>query len=180
MLDNIKLNKRLKNIFKELKIKWRLTPYRIAVETGIPHSSLKYMVDQKFEWKLNHLLAIIDFLNRYGVKISLIDLLDFDNKKSLSQIMDMEKADFRIALSSVQRGRRRLSDKKVAKPKKIITEAKPVDFKLEVEGITQDIIETLKESRLFKTSNIKIGLKVDGKNNNFQKNLNFKNGKQMK
>jgi len=63
MLDNDKLNRRLKKIFKELKDKWRLTPYRIAVETGIPHSSLKYMVDGKFEWKLNHMLAVVDFLN---------------------------------------------------------------------------------------------------------------------
>jgi hypothetical protein len=49
MLDNDKLNKRLKKIFKELKDKWRLTPYRNAVETGILHSSLEYMVDKKFE-----------------------------------------------------------------------------------------------------------------------------------
>ena len=63
---------------------WGIKPYRIAVETKIPHSCLKYMVDDKFEWKLNHLLSIVDFLNRNNAKISLNDLLDFKIKKPLS------------------------------------------------------------------------------------------------
>ena len=81
MLDNIKLNRRLKRIIKDLRERWNITPYRIAVESDIPHSSLKYMIDGKFEWKLNHLLSFVDFLNRNNCKVSLRDLLDFDEKR---------------------------------------------------------------------------------------------------
>ena len=70
MLDNQKLNRRLKRVIKDLKERWGITPYRIAVESDIPHSSLKYMLDGKFEWKLNHLLSFLDFLNRNGAKVS--------------------------------------------------------------------------------------------------------------
>jgi hypothetical protein len=167
MLDNDKLNRRLKKIFKELKEKWRLTPYRIAVETGIPHSSLKYMVDGKFEWKLNHMLAVVDFLNRYGAKTSLTDLLDFDEKKSLVQILNMDKADFRGALLDGKRGRGKAS----AKPVKPIS--KPIDSKVEADSLIQDITDVVKYNRLYKKSKIVIGLKINGKDINFQKDLNI-------
>jgi len=165
MLDNDKLNRRLKKIFKELKEKWRLTPYRIAVETGIPHSSLKYMVDGKFEWKLNHMLAVVDFLNRYGAKTSLTDLLDFDEKKSLGQILNMEKADFRGALLDGKRGRGKAS----SKPVKPIS--KPIDSKVEVDSLIQDITDVVKDNRLYKKSKIVVGLKINGKDINFQKEM---------
>jgi hypothetical protein len=172
MLDNDKLNRRLNKIFKELKDKWRLTSYRIAVGTGIPHSSLKYMRDLKFEWKLNHLLAVVDFLNRYGAKTSLNDLLDFNEKKSLSQILNMEKADFRVALSNVKRGRQKYSDKKDAKPiKPIVKGTKPVDYKVEADSLIQDIAEVVKDNLLYKKSKIVVGLKINGKDINFQKEL---------
>ncbi|MCX6164214.1 MAG: hypothetical protein NTU73_05035 [Ignavibacteriae bacterium] len=178
MLDNDKLNKRLKNIFKYLKQNWGIKPYRIAVETGIPHSSLKYMVDSKFEWKLNHLLAVIDFLNRYGAMISLTDLLDFKNKKSLEQIMDTKNADFRIALINVKRGRQKYSDKMVTQlKKKIVKETKPVDYKVEADALIQEIGEVVLDNRLIKNSKIVVGLKINGKNFDIQKNISFVNGK---
>jgi hypothetical protein len=174
MLDNDKLNRRLKKIFKELKDKWRLTPYRIAVETGIPHSSLKYMVDGKFEWKLNHMLAVVDFLNRYGAKTSLTDLLDFDEKKSLGQILDMEKADFRIALSNVKKRGPGKASYKTSKPiKPFVKETKPVDLKVETDSLIQEIAEVVKENRLYKKSKIVVGLKINGKDINFQKEIKF-------
>jgi len=45
MLNNEKLNRRIIKIMKYLREYWKITPYRIAVESNIPHSSLKYMVD---------------------------------------------------------------------------------------------------------------------------------------
>ena len=182
MLDNDKLNKRLKKIFKEIKDRWRITFYRIAVESKIPHSSLKYMLDGKFEWKLNHLLSIIDFLNRYGAKISLLDLLDFDERKSLGQIMNMNNADFRVALDNLKkRGRGKASDKKAGKHiRPIVKEIKPVDFKFETDSLIQDIAEVVKESLLRKNSKIVVGLKINGKDINFQKNISFVNGKLKK
>lgn len=174
MLDNNKLNKRLKKIFKDLKDKWRLTPYRIAVETGIPHSSLKYMVDGKFEWKLNHMLAVVDFLNRYGAKTSITDLLDFDEKKSLGQILNMEKADFRVALGNGKRGRHTASGKKVTKPiKPIVKETKPIDYKAETDSLIEEIADVVKENLLYKKSKISVGLKINGKDINFQKKIKF-------
>lgn len=170
MLNNDKLNRRLKKIFKELKDKWKITFYRIAVESNIPHSSLKYMLDGKFEWKLNHLLSILDFLNRYGAKISLKDLLDFDNKKSLSQIMDTQHADFREAYY-----RHKLEPQKPAREEK-----KPVDFKSESEGLANEIIDVIKESPSFKNIKIALGIKISGKNFNFDKKINFVNGKTAK
>jgi hypothetical protein len=167
MLDNDKLNRRLKKIFKELKIKWKITFYRIAVESNIPHSSLKYMLDGRFEWKLNHLLSIIDFLNRYGAKISITDLLDFDDKKSLSQIMNAEKADFREAYYN----------KKPISKMPIRMEKKPVDAKIETEGLSQEIIDVIKENSLFKNSKITVSLKISGKNIDFKKNISSANGK---
>lgn len=167
MLDNNKLNRRLKKIFNELKSKWKITLYRVAVESNIPHSSLKYMLDAKFEWKLNHLLSITDFLKRYGAKISLTDLLDFKNKKSLSQIMNMEKADFREAYYN------KVHIFRV--PPRI--EKKPVDIKAETEGLIQEIAEVIKENSLFKNNKISVGLKVSGKNINYQKSISSVNGK---
>lgn len=164
MLDNNKLNKRLNKIFKELKDKWRLTAYRIAIGTGIPHSSLKYMRDAKFEWKLNHLLAVVDFLNRYGAKVSLKDLLDFDEKKSLSQILNMENADFRGALVKMKVGRG-------GKYKKPTIEAKPTDQKKEAESIVNEISEVIKDNRLYKQSKINVRLKINGKGFDFQKEI---------
>jgi len=171
MLDNNKLNRRLKKIFKELKEKWRLTPYRIAVETGIPHSSLKYMVDGKFEWKLNHMLAVVDFLNRYGAKTSLTNLLDFDEKKSLSQILNMENANFRGVLLVVKRGRVKVSGKKPVKP--VAKETRQVDYKVEADTLIQDITEIVKDNRLFKKSKINVGVRINGKDINFQKEIKF-------
>ena len=170
MLDNNKLNKRIKKIFKELKDKWRITLYRIAVESNIPHSSLKYMLDGRFEWKLNHLLSIIDFLNRYNTKISLRDLLDFDNKKSLSQIMNTENADFRMAFRKIK-----LIPQKPANKIK-----ESIDYKAESEGLTKDIAEVIEESLLFKNNKIKVGIKINGKNFDFQKNISFSNEKKSK
>lgn len=177
MLNNNKLNRRLKKIFKELKEKWRLTPYRIAVETGIPHSSLKYMVDGKFEWKLNHMLAVVDFLNRYGAKTSLTDLLDFDEKKSLGQILNMNKADFRGTLLDVKRGRGKASAKPI---KPIVKKTKPIDYKAETDSLIEEIADVVKESLLRKNSKIVVGLKINGKYINFQKNISFVNGKLSK
>jgi hypothetical protein len=166
MLDNNKLNKRLNRIFKELKDLWGLTSYRIAVGTGIPHSSLKYMRDGKFEWKLNHLLAVVDFLNRHGAKISLKDLLDFDEKKSLSQILNMEKADFRGALADVKVGRG-------YKSKKPVAVVKPIDTKKEAESISQEISEVIKDNRLYKQSKINVSLKINGKGFDFKKDMKY-------
>jgi hypothetical protein len=174
MLDNDKLNKRLKNIFKYLRQNWGIRLYRIALETKIPHSSLKYMVDKKFEWKLNHLLSVTDFLNRYGAKTSIANLLDFDEKKSLGQILDMKKADFRVALGNVKRGRGKASDKKVVKPiKPIVKETKPLDYKIETDSLIQDIAEVVKDNLLYKKSKIVVGLKINGKDINFQKEIKF-------
>lgn len=167
MLDNDKLNRRLKKIFKELKIKWNITFYRIAVESNIPHSSLKYMLDGKFEWKLNHLLSITDFLNRYGAKISLTDLLDFNEKKSISQIMNIEKADFREAYYN----------KKLIYGMPVRIEKKPVDVKVETYGLSQEIVDVIKENSLFKNSKITVSLKITGKNIDFKKSISSANGK---
>jgi hypothetical protein len=179
MLDNDKLNRRLKKILKELKEKWRITPYRVAVETGIPHSSLKYMVDGKFEWKLNHLLAIVDFLNKYGAKTSITELLDFENKKSLTQIMNMKDADFRRIKIKDKSFLKKAAFKNLDNLDK--TKAgKSKDAKTEAEELSMEIADVVKDNRLFKSNKIVIGLKVNGKNFNFQKNLSFSNGKQKK
>jgi hypothetical protein len=181
MLNNEKLNRRLKKIIKDLREKWGITPYRIAVESNIPHSSLKYMLDGKFEWKLNHLLSFIDFLNRNNAKISLEDLLDFDNKKSLTQFMNSEKADFRQVIYGDREGFKNLAmagDTIPAAP--YAREIKPRDFQVESEGLTQELKEIIKESTLFKNHKISIGLKVSSKNFDFHKDLNFNNGRESK
>jgi hypothetical protein len=158
-----------------------MTPYRIAVETGIPHSSLKYMVDEKFEWKLNHLLSIIDFLNRYGAKISLKDLLDFSEKKTLSQIMDTSKADFREALFKFKiRDYKRLYGKNGILKKSEEKDKKPLDVKKETEYLVREIIDVIKETRSFKENKISLNLKINGKDIDFKKNINFAKGKQIK
>jgi hypothetical protein len=182
MLNNEKLNRRLKKIVKDLKEKWGITPYRIAVESNIPHSSLKYMFDGKFEWKLNHLLSFIDFLNRNNAKISLEDLLDFENKKSLSQIMNTEKADFRKVIYGDKEGYKNLlgsGDSSVPLNARI-RDIKPKDFQVESEGLTQEISEVVKESPLFKHHKISVGIKVSSKNFDFHKDINFSNGRELK
>ncbi len=174
MLDNQKLNRRLKRIIKDLKEKWGITPYRIAVESNIPHSSLKYMLDGKFEWKLNHLLSFLDFLNRSGAKVSLEDLLDFENKKSLSDIMNTDKADFREVIYAAR------DDFRTTRTGKIIRAPKPVDFFHEAESLCSEITDVLKESALFKNTKMVVNLKLSGKNQEYAKEFGFVNGKLMK
>jgi hypothetical protein len=177
MLDNDKLNRRLKKIFKELKVKWRVTPYRIAVETGIPHSSLKYMVDAKFEWKLNHLLAITDFLNRYGAKVSLSDLLDFNAKKSLAEIIKFESADFReVVFKKKIRHYDRYYNNFISK-KADLKKSSPADLKAEAENLADEISDLVKESGIHNFKKVFVGLKITGKNLDFQKNMNITTGK---
>ena len=171
MLNNDKLLRRIKKIFKYLKERWGITPYRIAVEANIPHSSLKYMMDDKFEWKLNHLLSFVDFLNRNNAKISLTDLLDFDSKKSLSEIMNDEKADFRPVLY------RKIN----ALPTNVVSEIKkPVDSKKESEILANDLTEIIKEHPLFKNHRISLDIQVKDKNFGFKKDLKFENGRVTK
>jgi hypothetical protein len=174
MLDNQKLNRRLKRIIKDLKEKWGITPYRIAVESNIPHSSLKYMLDGKFEWKLNHLLSFLDFLNRNNAKVSLEDLLDFENKKSLSEILDANKADFREVIYAAK------DDFKTTKSGKIIRQQKPVDFIHEAENLCNDITDVLKESLLYKNTKIIINIKLTGKSQEYSKEFGSANGKPIK
>ena len=154
-----------------MKERWGITPYRIAVETKIPHSSLKYMMDGKFEWKLNHLLAVVDFLNRNNAKISLTDLLDFESKKSMSEIMNDEKADFRPVV---------YGDLKALQTTVATEIKKPVDTKKESEILANDLLEIIKENPLFKNHKIFIGLKVSDKNFEFKKDMKFENGKVSK
>jgi len=171
MLNNDKLIRRLKKIFKYLKERWGITPYRIALESHIPHSSLKYMMDDKFEWKLNHLLAIVDFLNRNNAKISLTDLLDFDSKKSLSEIMNDANADFRPVI---------YADLRALQAKATLEIKKPANSQKESEELVRDLTEIIKENPLFKNYKISIGLMVSDKNFDFKKELKFENGKQSK
>jgi hypothetical protein len=140
------------------------------------------MLDGKFEWKLNHLLSFIDFLNRNNAKISLEDLLDFDNKKSLSQIMNSEKADFRQVIYGDKEGFKSFtaSSDSVVPMAAYAREIKPRDFQVESEGLTQEITEIIKESPLFKNHKISIGIKVSSKNFDFHKDLNFSNGRELK
>lgn len=173
MLNNIKLNRRIRKIFKMLNEKWGISIYRIAVETEIPHSSLKYMMDERFEWKLNHLLSIIDFLNRNSVKISLKDLLDFENNKPLSQIMNADKADFREVASGLKEGyRRRLNTGQ--------NTAKQRNFQMETEGLLREITDVIRESPLMPLNKISVGVKISGKNFEFHNDLNFLKGKLIK
>ena len=177
MLNNEKLVRRLKKIFIYLRDNWGITLYRIAVESQIPHSSLKYMMDGKFEWKLNHLLSIVDFLNRNNVKISLEELLNFDDKTTLSQIMNTEKADFREVIYGDKEGYKAFVKSgesvipRVVKPRGFITEA---------QELTQEITERIKESPLFKNQRISVGIKISDKNFDFHQDLNFLNGKKLK
>ena len=177
MLNNEKLVRRLKKIFIYLRDNWGITLYRIAVESKITHSSLKYMIDGKFEWKLNHLLSIVDFLNRNNVKISLEELLNFDDKTTLSQIMNTEKADFREVIYGDKEGYKAFVKSgesvipRVVKPRGFITEA---------QELTQEITERIKESPLFKNQRISVGIKISDKNFDFHLDLNFLNGKKLK
>ena len=177
MLNNEKLNRRLKKIFTYLRDNWGITLYRIAVESKIPHSSLKYMIDGKFEWKLNHLLSIVDFLNRNNVKISLEELLNFDDKTTLSQIMNTDKADFREVIYGDKEGYKTF----VKSGESIIPKAvRPRGIMIESEELTQEITERIKESPLFKSHRISVGIKISDKNFDFHQDLNFLNGKKLK
>jgi len=171
MLNNDKLLRRLKKIFKYLKERWGITLYRIAVETKIPHSSLKYMMDGKFEWKLNHLLSIVDFLNRNNAKISLTGLLDFESKKSMSEIMNDANADFRPVLY------RKINALQAIEAPEV---KKPVDTKKESEILAKDLEEIIRENPLFKNYKILVGLKVNDKNFEYKKELKFEKGKMLK
>jgi|WetSurMetagenome_2_1015567.scaffolds.fasta_scaffold161180_2 hypothetical protein len=181
MLNNEKLNNRLKKIFKYLRENWGIKRYRIALETNISHSSLKYMIDEKFEWKLNHLLSIIDFLNRNNVKISLDNLLDFENSKTMSQIMNTENADFRKVIYSKKKYELLTAkDKPIDIIKSNKSKNKPRNFQKESESLVKEIAEDIKESSLYDKHKISFGLKISGKNFNFHKDLKFSNGKQLK
>jgi len=171
MLNNLLLNRRIKKIFGYLRENWDIKPYRIAVETKIPHSSLKYMMDGKFEWKLNHLLSIVDFLNRNNAKISLTGLLDFESKKSMSEIMNDANADFRPVI---------YADLRALQAKATLEIKKPANSQKESEELVRDLTEIIKENPLFKNYKISIGLKVSDKNFDFKKELKFENGKQSK
>ena len=169
MLNNEKLNRRIKKIFSYLRENWDIKPYRIAVETKIPHSSLKYMVDEKFDWKLNHLLSIVDFLNQNNIKISLDDLLNFDDKKSISEIMNIDKADFRSVIYGD-------SDK----PNINLVIKKPLNIQKESEEMAKEITEVIKESPLFKNYRISYNFKVSDKNFDYHHDITFLNGKKLK
>ena len=75
MFDNKSLNLKIKKLLKNLKKEHGITLYRVAKETSIPHSSLKYMLDNRFEWKLNHLYSLINYLKKYLHEISIDSLL---------------------------------------------------------------------------------------------------------
>lgn len=168
MLNNVELNRRINKLFKLLKEQWRILAYRIAVESGIPHASLSYMRRGKFEWKLNHLLAIVDFLKRYGVKTSVSDLLDFSGKKTFNQIFDMKDADFR----EVHKNKKVRGHKPFTKKKSVKKESE-LDPKLETDTIMYELNEVVKDSRLYKNAKIVIGVKINGKNINFRKEIKF-------
>jgi hypothetical protein len=176
MLDNDKLLRRFKKIIKYLKERWGITPYRIAVEANIPHSSLKYMMDGKFEWKLNHLLSFVDFLNRNNAKISLTELLDFTDKKSLNDILNFENADFRPVLYGDKEGFKQFINPVESKPQK----EKPVDSKTEADILTQDLVEVIKENPLYKNYQISFEINISNKNFDFKKDLKFGYGKKLK
>jgi hypothetical protein len=176
-INNIMLNN--EKLVKYLRERWNITPYRIALETGIPHASLKYMLDEKFEWKLNHLLSYIDFLNRYNAKISLTDLLDFDSKQSFSEIMKDEKADFRDVKLRKREDYKNFIESKVKTSQKG-QENKPLDSKTESEVLAKDINDVIKESHLYKGHKISIELKITDKKFDFRKELKFADGKKLK
>ena len=179
MLNNKILVKRLKKLFKYLKERWNITPYRIAIESGIPHASLKYMMDEKFEWKLNHLLSIVDFLNRNNAKINLTNLLDFKNNRTMSEIMNDEKAYFRhVKYGETADFSKYLesNEKPVQKSPEVILK----ESKKESEELAKDIDQIIKESRLVKTYKISVDLKVSDKKFDFKKELKFADGKKIK
>ena len=166
MLDNTKLNSRIKKILKEVRTNWNVTTYRIAVEAKIPHSSLKYMVDGKFEWKLNHLLSFVEFLNLYGANISLNKLLDFENKIPFSEIIDKGNIDFRPLYFKVK-----FEDKIpqiIIKPKKI----DPKESEEESKELAKEINEIFKNSLEYKKYKISVNIKVRRKNFDYQKEIN--------
>ena len=76
MFNNKALNSKIKKLLKDLKREKGISLYRVAKETSIPHSSMKYMLDNRFEWKLNHLHRLVTFLKKYMGNISFDDLLN--------------------------------------------------------------------------------------------------------
>jgi len=181
MLDNNKLNRRVKRILRDLKEKWGITLYRIAVESKIPHSSLKYMIDGKFEWKLNHLLSIIDFLDRNNYKVSLQSLLDFENKLSISKILNSENADFGKVIYGGKRGRKSFVKSADGSNTAIpYTKNKRTNFQADADSLIADVSDIIKESDVFKISKIDFNIKISSKNIDYKNSLNFKNGKEAK
>jgi len=180
MLDNQKLNRRVKRIIKDLKEKWGITPYRIAVESNIPHSSLKYMLDGKFEWKLNHLLSFVDFLNRNNCKVSMEDLLDFESKMAISKIIDSEHADFRKVVYAGREGYESFMESKDGSmPAAPYARGKSTNFQAESESMIADVTEIIKESIIFKNSKIDFNIKISSKNIEYKKDMSFVNGKEV-
>ena len=136
MLNNIKLNKRLLKVFNELSENWNVTYYRIAIETKIPHASLKYMRDNRFEWKLNHLLSITSFLERYGVKVSLKNLLNFEEKIPYEKIFNLKAANFKKLFEKNKKVR--VTEKyEKAKIEKIDNQKEANNLKKEIEDIVE-------------------------------------------
>ncbi|MBI5403889.1 MAG: hypothetical protein HY959_10855 [Ignavibacteriae bacterium] len=169
MLNNIELNRRIRKLLRELYDNWRIASSRIAVDSGVPSASLSYMIRGKFEWKLNHLLSIMDFLTRHGVKVSLPDLFDFNRKIPFKKIFDMKNADFSDVITrNSRRKKNRLTPKK-----KITEKKKDINLKKEIETILFDIGEVVKENRLYKKNKILIQMKMEGKNYTFQKEIKF-------
>jgi hypothetical protein len=171
MLNNEKLVRRLKKIFIYLRDNWGITFYRITVESKIPYSSLKYMMDGKFEWKLNHLLSIVDFLNRNNVKVSLEELLNFDKKIPLSKFLNTDKADFKKVIDDEEHKYKRHIK---------FNYNKPLNFHRESEELAKEIVRSIKESPLFLNKKISVGLKISSNNFDFHKDMIFVNGKKLK
>jgi hypothetical protein len=169
MLNNVVLNRRINKLFRVLKKKWGIATHRVAVESGIPYASLNYMKQERFDWKLNHLLAIIGFLKRYGVKTSLSDLLDFNGKKSFDQIFDLKKANFSVIVNRIKQEKA----KKYVNKKSLPEKKKEINPVREIETILFEIGEVVKENLLYKNNKIVVGVKISGKNYNYQKEIKF-------
>lgn len=167
MFNNDKLINRLNKIFKYLKENWGITKYRVAVETNIPHSSLKLMMDGKFEWKLNHILSLIDFLNKYGAETSFTRLFDFKSKKTLSQLISVDKIDFRPLIYSDYPGTMNLLKENKEQPKETINSKKESD------ALVKEINEFIKGNTIYKKYKISLNIKINLKEFNYSKNLIF-------
>lgn len=167
MLDNKKLTARVGWMIKELQKNWGISLYRIAVETKIPHSSLKYMLEGKFEWKLNHLFTLVDFFRKYGVKVSIPNLIDFEKDHPISKIFDVTKADFREAMIPLRL--KKYGFKPLGAPPQQ-QKVDPNDPEYLANTLWRDILDLTKENKLSKNSKIEVSLKISGKNINFEQN----------